>query len=59
MSEQYYKVRAQPHCVACGKDDKAAGLVLHWQCHSKQKARNDGDYSKAVKRKLDKLEASL
>jgi hypothetical protein len=58
MVDQRERVRAQTHCVACDTDDKPVGLLLHWACHNAQKRRN-GDYNKAIERKLDELERSL
>jgi len=52
-------VRAHNVCVACNKDDKPVGLLLHWECHDAQKARHDGDYSPRVNKMLDMLERVL
>jgi hypothetical protein len=52
---QFDRVRATTICVGCN-GHKDVGLVLCWPCHRKQKAANDGGYSKAIEAKLDQLE---
>lgn len=55
---QYPKVRRMYVCACCGKG-KATGLVICWPCHNQQKADHDGDYSKPLIARLDRIEQAL
>ena len=56
--DQQPHVRAFRTCICCGKQ-KDVGLVLCWPCHSKQKSRNYGGYSKNINLALNNLERQL
>lgn len=58
MTLDHPKLRATCACVLC-QGPKAVGLVVCADCHTRQKVRNDGDYSAAAKRKIEAAEIGL